>query len=332
MTSSVHFLPTAVPTPQPQRVVIVAFEGAQVLDVTGPAAVFTSTNRQLGYERYQVRILSSSGKPVRTSGAVTIATEPLSAVPARSVHTLLISGGEAAGVLAAIRDPALERWVLRASAHSKRFGSVCSGSFVLAAYGLLDGKRAATHWVACERLQRMYPGVQVDADSLYVVDGKVWTSAGVTTGIDMSLAMVEADVGASTAAAVAQQLVVYARRPGYQSQFSAVLRAQSATTAPYQALVEWIVGNLEKDLDVTALAKRAGQSPRDFHRKFSAATGLTPARFVENLRLERVRLLLNDGSSLKEIAARTGFGGVVRLSRAFERRFGVKPSLFRELQ
>lgn len=320
------------PNPKPQRIVIVAFDGAQVLDVTGPAAVFTSSNRQLGYERYDVRILSALGKPVRTSGAVTIATEPLSAVPTRSVHTLLISGGEAKGVLSAMNDAALKRWVLRAAAHSKRFGSVCSGSFVLAAYGLLEGKRAATHWVACERLQRTYPGVQVDADSLYVVDGKVWTSAGVTTGIDMALAMVEADVGAATAAAVAQQLVVYARRPGYQSQFSAVLRAQTATAAPYQSLAEWIVGNLDKDLDVTALAKRAGQSPRDFHRKFSAATGLTPARFVENLRLERVRLLLNDGSSLKEIAERTGFGGVVRLSRAFERRFGVKPSLFRQLQ
>lgn len=318
--------------PSPLQLAIVAFPGAQILDVSGPAAVFTTANRQLGREHYEVRIVSSSGQATATSGAVTIATEPLRAVPPRSVDTLLIAGGEAPGVRGAIHDRALRRWVLAVARHARRYGSVCSGTFVLASYGLLNGRRAATHWNACQRLAEGFPELRVDPDALYVVDGPAWTSAGVTTGIDMSLAMVEADLGAAVASAVARQLVVYARRPGYQSQFSSALRAQAESDDPYRALRAWMLEHLEDDLSVAALAQRVGQSPRDFHRKFTAASGQTPARFVESLRLERVRLLLSHALSLKELAVRTGFGSAVRLSRAFERRFGVKPSLFRELQ
>jgi transcriptional regulator GlxA family with amidase domain len=316
----------------PRRIVLVVYDGAQILDVSGPAAVFTSANRCSGERHYDVEIVSSSGEPVVTSGAMTVQTKPLPAVSQRDLDTLLVVGGDDQAVLAATRDEALCRWLRRAAPRARRYGSVCSGTFVLAVCGLVDGRRVATHWDGCAQLAQMFPTVQVDPEALYVVDGACWTSAGVTTGIDMALAMVEADVGAELAGAVAQRLVVYARRPGHQSQFSALLRAQVRCDAPYAELVEWMHANLERDLGVEALAKRCGQSPRDFHRKFARTTGQTPARFVENLRLDRVRALLGHDLALKEIAVETGFGSAVRMSRAFERRFGVKPSLFREMQ
>ena len=314
-----------------RRAVLVVYDGAQILDVTGPAAVFTTANRSSGSRHYDVEIVSSSGEPVATSGGVTIQTKPLSAVSLRGLDTLLVVGGDDVAVESAIDDTALCRWLRAAAPRARRFGSVCSGTFVLAACGLADGRRVATHWEGAAQLAELFPALHVDPDALYVVDGPVWTSAGVTTGIDMALAMVEEDVGAPLAAAVAQRLVVYARRPGHQSQFSALLRAQVRRDAPYAELVEWVHGNLEGDLGVETLAKRSGQSPRDFHRKFSRALGQTPARFVEDLRLDRARALLGHDFALKEIAAQTGFGSAVRLSRAFERRFGVKPSLFRQM-
>lgn len=319
------------PARTPRRVVLVVFPGAQILDVTGPAAVFTTANRCAAREHYAVEIVSSFGKPTPTNGAVTIATRAAGAESTRDIDTLLVVGGDDTAVLAAMRDRTLREWVVPAARRARRYGSVCSGAFVLASYGLLDGRRVATHWDGCDRLRESFPAVDVDADSLYVVDGNVWTSAGVTTGIDMALAMVDDDVGGAIAGEVAQRLVVYARRPGHQSQFSALLRAQVRSDAPYDELVEWMHTHLDRELGVEALAKRAGQSPRDFHRKFTRATGQTPARFVENLRLDRVRALLSHAFGLKEIADQTGFGSAVRMSRAFERRYGVKPSMFRQM-
>lgn len=314
-----------------RRIVLVVYDGAQILDVTGPSAVFTTANRCSGEQHYDVEIVSASGGLVATSGAITMQTRPLSAVSLRDLHTLLVVGGDDRAVLAAMQDDTLRGFLRRAVPRARRYGSVCSGTFVLAACGLADGRRVATHWDGCDELAARFPAIIVDAESLYVVDGPVWTSAGVTTGIDMALAMIEEDVSAALAGAVAQRLVVYARRPGHQSQFSALLRAQVKGDAPYGALVEWMHEHLEADLGVAALAKRAGQSPRDFHRKFARLTGETPARFVENLRLDRVRALLGHGLSLKEIADLSGFRSPVRMSRAFERRFGVKPSLFRQM-
>jgi transcriptional regulator GlxA family with amidase domain len=316
---------------KPRRVALVVYPGAQVLDITGPAAVFGGANRCAGREIYAVEVVSADGKPTETGGGVTIETRAARSVATAGLDTVLVVGGEESAVISAIADRALRSWVLRAAAGARRYGSVCSGAFLMASYGLLDGRRVATHWDGCALLAEQFPKLTVDADALYVVDGPVWTSAGVTTGIDMALAMVEADVDARLAGEVAQRLVVYARRPGHQSQFSALLRAQVRCDAPYAELVEWMHGNLAAGLDVESLAKRAGQSPRDFHRKFSRATGQTPARFVENLRLDRVRVLLSHDFGLKEIAVETGFGSPVRMSRAFERRFGVKPSMFRQM-
>ena len=225
----------------------------------------------------------------------------------------------------------MRRWLCRVAPRAKRYGSVCTGAFVLAAAGLLDGKRVATHWASCDRLADGFPALNVDADSLYVVDGKVWTSAGVTTGIDMALALVEADLGAATANLIARHFVLYARRPGYQSQFSPLLQAQTAAEAPFAALIDWMQENLDRPLDVPALAARAGLSERSFYRKFTEATGKTPAHFVEGLRLDAARTLLAQGLPLKAIAGKVGLSSPARLGQAFERRFGMAPSLFREM-
>jgi transcriptional regulator GlxA family with amidase domain len=317
--------------PSPRRILFVVYPGIQILDLTGPAAVFAAANHCAEREHYVVEIASTSGAPTASSAVVTVETTALDDVALRGLDTVLVVGGDDVGVIAAMQDEKLRRWLPRAATSARRYGSVCSGAFVLAGAALLDGRRVATHWDGCALLAERFPALTVDSDALYVIDGPVWTSAGVTTGIDMALAMVEADVGAQVAGAVAQRLVVYARRPGHQSQFSALLRAQVRCDAPYAELVEWMHAHLEGDLGVDSLARRAGQSPRDFHRKFSTAMGQTPARFVEDLRLDRVRVLLSHDFGLKEIADRTGFGNPIRMSRAFERRFGVKPSLFRQM-
>jgi len=293
--------------------------------------VFTTANRCTGKSLYSVEIVSTSGDPTPTSGAVTIETRAARSVRRRGLDTLLVVGGETRAVVAAAEDVALRRFVRATAPLARRYGSVCSGAFLLATYGLLDERRVATHWDGCAELARRFPEVTVDANALYVVDGPVWTSAGVTAGIDMALAMVEADAGAAAATSVAQRLVVYARRPGHQAQFSKLLEAQARGDAPFAALIEWMHSNLDQPLGAQQLAGRVGQSPRDFHRKFSRALGQTPARFVESLRLEQVRFLLEHPLDLKEMASRTGFGSAVRMSRAFERRFGVKPSMFRQM-
>jgi transcriptional regulator GlxA family with amidase domain len=202
---------------------------------------------------------------------------------------------------------------------------------VRGAAGLLDGRRVATHWDSCKPLAKTFPKVSVDPEALYVVDGKLWTSAGVTTGIDMALAMITRDLDASVAGEVAKRLVLYARRPGYQSQFSPVLKAQVKGDSPFVDLIGWMQSNLDAPLDVPSLAARAGLSERTFHRKFVAATGETPARFVEIARLDAARMLLSRGLSLKSVAAQVGLFPPARLAEAFERRFGVAPRLFRDM-
>lgn len=200
---------------------------------------------------------------------------------------------------------------------------------MLAAWGLLDGRRVATHWQSVDELARRFPALDVDGRALYVEDGRFWTSAGITTGIDMSLALVERDLGAAVSTGVARRLVLHARRPGHQSQFSALPAAQG--NGDYGALIGWIGDNLDQPLDIEALAAHAGQSPRTFHRRFAAATRRTPAAVVESLRLDRARTLLGEGAPPKRVAALSGFGSADRLSRAFTRAFGVSPSTWRAM-
>jgi transcriptional regulator GlxA family with amidase domain len=292
MTKQVYFLPMT-----KHRVVILAYEGCQLLDVTGPAAVFGAANESRGQPFYDLSIVSPDGGAVTASAGVAIQSRKIGGQP----DTLLVAGGSR-GLKAAMARDDLRRWLRAVAPKARRFGSVCTGAFVLAAAGLLDGKRVATHWASCERLARKFPALEVDADSLYVVDGKIWTSAGVTTGIDMALALVEADLGAATANLIARH-----------------------------ALIDWMQENLDQPLDVPALAVRAGLTERSFYRKFTEATGKTPAHFVEGLRLDAARTLLTKGLPIKTIAGKVGLNSPARFGQAFERRFGMAPSLFREM-
>lgn len=322
MTKIVYFLPMA----RAHRLFILAYESCQLLDVTGPAAVFGAVNEATGRHVYDLAVVSPDGGAVRTSSGITVQSRRFGGQP----DTLLVAGGSR-GLPAVTARADVRRWLQRVAPSTKRYGSVCTGAFVLAAAGLLDGRRVATHWASCIRLARRYPALSVDADALYVVDGKVWTSAGVTTGIDMALALVEADLGAATANLIARHFVLYARRPGYQSQFSPLLQAQTKAEAPFADLIEWMQGHLDAPLDVPALARRAGLTERSFYRKFTEAMGKTPAQFVERLRLEAARTLLAKDLPLKVIAGRVGLGSSARLGAAFERGFGMTPSLFREM-
>jgi transcriptional regulator GlxA family with amidase domain len=311
-------------------IALLAYDGFQLLDVTGPAAVFAAANRALGRRAYEVAALSPGGGETASDSGVVVATRALARMPADRIDTLLIAGAEEAALRRAIADRAIRRWVPRCAGTARRFGSVCSGTFVLAALGLIGGRHVATHWEACEPLAARYPDLTVDPDALYVTEGKLWTSAGVTTGIDMALAMVEEDCGADIANAIARRLVLYARRPGYQSQFSPLLDAQIKADSPFAELIAWMQDNLARPLDVPTLAARAGLTERTFHRRFLSATGRSPAHFVEALRLESARTLIDERLPLKRIAAKIGLTPI-RLNNAFERRFGMPPRLFRDM-
>lgn len=317
------------------HVTFVVYPGFELLDTSGPISVFTSANRTLGLSGkppfYTVDLASPAGGPVTSSSGVAVHTQSLEERARGTVDTLLVAGAEREYLLPVLADPIWSVWLPKLAGKTQRFGSVCSGVIILARLGLLDGHRAATHWDACAPLAANFPAVTVDPDSLYVVDGRLWTSAGVTTGIDMALAMVAQDLSADIAGTVAKRLVLYARRPGYQSQFSPLLHAQVKADSPFADLIAWILANLASPLDIPRLAERAGFSERTFHRKFVAATGQTPARFVETARLDAARMLLSRGLSLKSVAAEVGLSPAARFCEAFERRFGIAPRLFRQM-
>nr|MBA2402210.1 helix-turn-helix domain-containing protein [Bradyrhizobium sp.] len=280
---------------------------------------------------YDVKVVSPHGGLIATSCGVSIATLAPKAVVARTIDTILVAGGGKAAMRGCIARPATRRWLKRCIDGVSRFGSICSGTYILAALGELDDLCVATHWANCDELATQFPGLSVDRDSLFVVSGKAWTSAGVSTGIDMALAMVEQDVGRSVADKVAQFMVLYARRPGHQSQFSEMLNAQIKAGSPFAELITWLEGHIAEPIVAASLASRCGLSERTFYRRFVAATGQTPAQFVQNARLERARTLLATNLSLKVIATRSGMGSATRLSLAFERKFGLSPSTFRKV-
>jgi transcriptional regulator GlxA family with amidase domain len=261
-----------------------------------------------------------------TSSGLALLADPLPAAT-KPVDTLMVAGGDA--VLAALQDKRLLSWLRARARAARRVASVCSGAWLLAQAGLLQGRRAATHWAHCEALAGTHPGTTIDADSIFVQDGNVWTSAGVTSGIDMALAMVESDVGHATAMAVARDLVVFLKRPGGQSQFSAALALQQGD-ARLDRLHGWAAAHLDGDLSVPALAARARMSERTFLRYYTAATGRTPARAIEGLRVEAARqLLATTQLPVKRVAQRCGFGSEETLRRSLLRQAGVTPSEYR---
>ena len=311
-------------------IALFAFDGVQILDVTGPASVFGVANTVSGREVYKIVIVSPGGGLIKSSCGVSLQTLALSKVSGSKIHTLLVGGGTTTVMLRAASHPITQKWIPKCAQTAKRFGSVCSGAFILASLGMLSKTRVTTHWASCEALAN-FPDVAVDANSLFVVDGKLWTSAGVSTGIDMSLAMIERDIGRPMADRVAKFMILYARRPGFQSQFSDLLKMQATYGTGFGDLAVWIQDRIAQRVDVSTLAARTGLSERTFYRKFVKSTGQTPAKFVEMLRLDAARSLLSTELPLKTIAARIGMGSEHRLMAAFRRRFGVTPSTFRRM-
>ena len=326
MTKTQQFTPT---TPSPRRIEIVAFPGVQLLDVAGPLQVFAAANDGAAMRGvpppYELAVVARPGGPTASSSGLKLVAQPPppSGAP---VDTLIVAGGF--GVDAAIADPAFLAWLDQRARAPRRLVSVCSGALLLAAIGALDGRRAATHWGRCAELARRFPAVRVESDPIFVRDGRVWTSAGVTAGVDLALALVEEDLGRAVALAVARQLVVFLKRPGGQAQFSAALAAQGG--GEFDALHAWISGHLAADLSVPRLAERARMSARTFARRYRGATGLTPAKAVERLRVEAAqRQLCESKASIKRVAARCGFGSQESMRRSFVRLARVAPSDFR---
>jgi transcriptional regulator GlxA family with amidase domain len=311
------------PTTKQRRVVILVFDRAQMLDVAGPGDVFALVERFDPKLRYEVLCVSAKGGPVALSNGLSLMTQSISQVRMAGVDTLVVAGGDKDGLLSALSDEKLGEWVRKSARTVRRLVSVCVGSFALAHWGLLEGRRATSHWSVVDLMQRRFPNVMVEQSALYVQDGGVWTSGGVTTGIDMSLAMVEADSSRLVAGQVAGLLVMAARRVGNQSQYSVQLRAQ---TGRYAQLVDWISANLRQPLDIASLAMRAGESERSFCRRFNAEVGEPPARFVESVRLGAARRELEGGASAKAAARASGFTTAEQLSRAFRRRLELSPT------
>jgi transcriptional regulator GlxA family with amidase domain len=311
---------SAMPT---KRIAILAFPRFQLLDVAGPADVFVEASRQLGQPRaYEVKVIGTDEGMLKSSSGLRLAVDATVATHRGRIDTLLIAGSPNIDDMAI--DARLQSWLQRQSRSVRRYGSVCTGAFVLAATGLLDGKRVATHWNSAARLAANYPQTCVEPDAIYVQDGKLFTSAGVTAGMDLALAMVEEDHGRELALRVARELVMFLKRPGGQSQFSAHLAAQTAERSGVRALQDYVLANLKSDLSVPALAAQAGMSERSFARIFRSETGTTPAEFVENARIDAARRMAEElDVPAKRLADAVGYASVDGFRRAFTRRLGV---------
>jgi transcriptional regulator GlxA family with amidase domain len=314
----------------PKTVVIIAFDGVQLLDVTGPSDVFAKVE-QLRAGSYRLIIASPRGGEVVSNSGVVLARAVALADLTEDIDTLLVTGADEADLRTAIFTDGLGEWIKTASPSVRRVVSICTGAFVLAAAGLLDGRRATTHWHSCDLLQQMCPAANVEADVIYTVDAPIYTSAGVTAGIDLALALVEEDFGRAIAADVARELVLFVRRPGSQSQYSAGLAAQANASDRLKDLITWIIDHPDADLSVAALAAKAGMSERNFGRAFSTVAGQTPARFVEQTRVDHGRDLLEHSDwPLDRVAQRSGFGSTDALNRAFRKRLGMTPAQYRQ--
>ncbi|MCS5717102.1 GlxA family transcriptional regulator [Herbiconiux sp. CPCC 205763] len=307
----------------PRRVVLLVFDGMKLLDVTGPAEVFSEANL-MGAD-YELRFVSPDGQDVATSVGMRLPVDG-AAADITAADTVMVSGGDAlpTGVI----PPALLDAARILSARTRRMSSICTGAFILAAGGLLEGRRATTHWRHAALLGRLYPSVQVDPDAIFVRDGTVYTSAGVSAGIDLALALVEEDHGAALTRRVAQSLVVYMQRAGGQSQFSASLAGPAPRTPVLRSLVDGIAADPAADHTLGALARQAAVSPRHLSRLFHDELGTTPAKYVEGIRFDAAKAILDAGHSVTDAAERSGFGSPETLRRAFVARLGVSPSRY----
>ena len=309
------------------KIVILAPQGVQSLDVVGPAEVFWEAARRLGNpDAYHVQVMGISDLPIRGTGALRFLPDCTIHDPDEPIDTLLVAGDPSFQKL----EPAVTQWLARRAPQTRRYGSICTGVFLLAAAGLLEGKRVTTHWECAEKLHQDYPDLNIDPDQIFIREGQLSTAAGVTSGIDLALALVEEDHGRDIALIVARYMVVFLKRPGGQSQFSAHLTAQIADKGPIQSIAEYVLTHLRSDLSVDILAGRANMSTRNFSRVFLRDIGVTPADFVEAARLDAARRMLQDSAvPLQRIADRCGFADLHSMRRVFQRKLGVGPTDYR---
>jgi transcriptional regulator GlxA family with amidase domain len=332
MPKTPRFPPDRFPANRTRIIDVLAYPAVQLLDVAGPLQVFASANdivaggRPVLTRPYDLRVVARGGEGITASSGLGLAVKPLSRASA-PLDTLLIAGGP--GVDVAAEDPVLVKWIGQRAAKARRVASVCTGAFLLGASGVLDGRRATTHWSYCAELARRFPKVDVESDPIFVRDGKVWTSAGVTSGIDLALALVEEDLGRTIALAVARYLVVFLKRPGGQAQFSTALSLQAAEDK-FGALHDWIAKHLADNISLPVLAHQAGMSERSFSRHYTEATGVTPIHAVERLRVEAARRLLSESRlPVKRISQRCGFGSEETMRRSFLRLLATTPQDYR---
>lgn len=328
MSDETQFPPQMQPS-QPRRIALIAYPGVQSLDITGPFEVFAMANRFGGAALYEPILASPEGGAVvtnsglRLDGAARIADLPA------DLDTILVGGGDEVG-LRGMASSDILAWLVERARSTRRLGSVCSGAFVLAAAGVLDGRRATTHWEACDAMRAFRPAVRLEPDAIFVADPPFYTSAGVTAGIDLCLSFVEDDYGPDLALAIARNLVLFMRRPGGQTQYSTGLRVQAAATPKLRTLIAEIAADPCGDRSLPRLAERVAMSERTFSRVFLKETGTTPAAFVEMARVDRAKALLETSDwPLERVAERSGFGSCDALHRAFHRRVGATPGDYR---
>jgi transcriptional regulator GlxA family with amidase domain len=311
-----------------KSIAVLALPGVQLLDVSGPLDVFAQANLESGRDYYTLRVVGCKPGPLRSSSGVRLLPDLVAGQTEERFDTLLVAGAPHAQQLRL--PPSVMAWLRASALRARRYGSVCTGAFVLAATGLLEGRRLTTHWAAAEPLARAYPSIQVDADALYVRDGKLRTAAGVTAGLDLALALVEEDLGRDIARRVASQLVMFFKRPGGQLQFSRKGETHPAGRSVLQEVQRWVAASPGVRHDVATLARHAGLSPRHFARLFRAEIGMTPASWVEAARVSAARDLLEEGSHTpKQVAAECGFANADTLRRAFSKHLGVTPAEYR---
>lgn len=322
--------------PSTKVIAFVLFDDSLALNVAGPAEVFAGANRLSGESTplYEQTYLSTTGGLVRTGSGMSIQTHSIASIDLNRLDTIIVVGGVT--VVEAMRDAALIEWISRASAVVRRTCSVCTGAFLLAKAHILDGRRAVTHWASVDDLRTQFPTVDVQLDPIYVKDGNIWTSAGISAGVDLALTLVGVDHGRHLSLAVARDLVVFLHRQGGQAQFSRTLASQSSAAArsigsQLEAAHAWIVEHIDEDLTIELLANRLKMAPRTFARKFVDWFGRTPAKLIEDLRLETAcRQLTENEASIKQIAHLCGFGDEERMRRTFMRRLRISPAGYRK--
>jgi len=314
----------------PRKIALVGYTGVQSLDLSGPFEVFSMANRFGGETAYEPILASPGGGVIHCNSGLQLSGATALADLPRDLDTILVGGGDEPGLLS-MRDRGVLEWLAARAVTTRRLGSVCSGAFVLAAAGVLDGRRATTHWEVCDELREFRPAVQVEPDAIFVADPPFYTSAGVTAGIDLCLSLVEADCGPDVALKVARNLVLFMRRPGGQTQYSSSLNVQAAATPRLRTLISEVNGDPAGDLSLPALADRAGMTERTFSRVFKKETGVSPAAFVEIARVNRAKALLETSDwPLARVAERAGFGSLDGLHRAFQKRCGTTPGDYRD--